>query len=204
MALSSYSDLKSSIQSWMFDRSDLATDAGDFIALCEAELNHVLRTRRQITITELTLDSDSRSALPDDYLEFRRVTALTSPRRTLDLVAPNYRDDTYPFRHSGYPSVFTIDGDGILVLPATTSGIELEYFAKIAALSESATSNWVLEQFPNIYLYGSLKHAAIFIGDEGRMQQMGSLFNGLLDALVVSERAALWSRGNARVNGVTP
>src|SRR5687768_2762501 len=200
MGLSSYSDLKSSIQAWMFDRSDLATEADDFITLCEAELNRMLRTRRQITITELTLDADSRAALPTDYLEFRRVTALTSPRRTLDLVSPNYRDDMYPYRHSGYPSVFSIDGDGILVLPATTSGIELEYFAKIAALTEANPTNWVLEQFPNIYLYGSMKHAAIFIGDEGRTQQMGSLFNGLLDALVTSERAALWSRGNARVN----
>lgn len=204
MALSSYSDLKSAIQAWSYDRSDLATEADDFITLCEAELNRILRTRRQITITELTLDADSRAALPTDYLEFRRVTALTTPRRTLDLVSPNYRDDTYPYRHSGYPSVFTIDGDGILVLPTTTSDVEFEYFAKISALTESNTTNWVLEQFPNIYLYGSMKHAAIFIGDEGRTQQMGSLFNGLLDALVVSERAALWSRGNARVNGATP
>lgn len=204
MAMSSYSDLKSSIQSWMFDRSDLATEADDFVALCEAEMNQVLRTRRQITITELTLDSDSRAALPDDYLEFRRVTALTSPRRTLDLVSPNYRDGAYPFRYSGYPTVFSIDGDGILVLPATTSSIEFEYYAKIAALTEANQSNWLLEQFPNLYLYGSMKHAAIFIGDEGRMQQMGSLFSGLLDALVVSDRGATMSRGNARVNGPTP
>lgn len=204
MALSSYADLKASIQAWMFDRGDLATEAGDFIALCEAELNRVLRTRRQITITTLTLDGDSRAALPADYLEFRRVTALTAPRRTLDLVAPNYRDDVYPFRHSGFPSVFTIDGDGILVLPATTADIEFEYFAKLPALSESNTTNWILEQLPNVYLYGSLKHAAIFIGDEGRTQQMGSLFSSLLDALVTSERGAMWSRGNARVNGATP
>src|SRR6188768_2969249 len=204
MAITSYSDLKSSIQSWMYDRSDLATEADDFVALCEAEMNQVLRTRRQITITELTLDSDSRAALPTDYLEFRRVTALTSPRRTLDLVSPNYRDDTYPYRHSGFPTVFSIDGDGILVLPATTSSIEFEYYAKIAALTEANQSNWLLEQFPNLYLYGSMKHAAIFIGDVARMQQMGSLFSGLLDALVVSDRGATMSRGNSRVNGPTP
>lgn len=204
MALSSYGDLKASIQSWMFDRTDLAPQAGDFISLCEAELNRILRTRRQLTIDTLVLDSDSRAALPSDYLEFRRVTALTSPRRTLDMVTPNYRDEFYPYRQSGFPDVFTIDGDGILVLPATTANIEFEYYARIPALTEAAPSNWVLSEFPNIYLYGSLKHAAIFIGDEGRMQQMGSLFSGLLDALVASEKAALWSRGNARVNGATP
>lgn len=204
MALSSFDDLKSSIQSWMYDRLDLAPLAGDFIALCEADLNRVLRTRRQITIEELALDADSRAALPDDYLEFRRLTALTTPRRTLDMVTTNYRDDMYPFRHAGYPSVFTIDGDGILVLPASSDDVELEYYARITPLAEDNQSNWLLEEFPNIYLYGSLKHAAIFIGDEGRTQVLGSMFNGLLDALVSSERAAIWSRGSARVNGATP
>ena len=204
MSLSSYSDLKSSIQSWMFDRSDLATEAADFVTLCEADLNRVLRTRRQLTIATLTLDANSRVALPTDYLEFRRVTAMTTPRLTLDMVTSDYRDAFYPYRESGFPAVFTIDGDGILVLPATTADIEFEYYAEIAPLPEAAPSNWLLEKFPNIYLYGSLKHAAIFIGDDGRTQAMGSMFNGLLDALVSSERGAMWSRGNARVHGPTP
>lgn len=204
MALASYTDLKSSIASWMYDRQDLATSAADFITLCEGDLNRVLRARRQLTTTTLTLDANSQAILPADYLEFRQATALTSPRRPLAAVTPNYVDSAYPFRHSGYPSIFTIDGSTMMVLPATTADIEIKYFAKIPALSDGNPTNWLLTDFPNIYLYGSLKHAGLFIGDESRTQAMGSLFNGLLDALVTAERGSIWSSGNARVNGATP
>lgn len=204
MALESYADLKSSIVDWMFDRPDLATFAGDFITLCEADLNRVVRGRKQITVASLTLDGDSKADLPDDYLEFRNVTALTNPRRRLSAVAPGTRDDVYPFRQAGYPSVFSIDGDTLMVLPKTTAEIELEYFAKIPALSDANSSNWLLDKFPNIYLYGSLKHACLFIGNNERAASFGSMFNGLLEALIREEKGAMWARGNARVAMVTP
>lgn len=204
MAIASYSDLKSSIQSWMYDRSDLAAVTGDFITLCEGDINRVLRAREQLTVTTLTLDSNSQASLPSDYLEYRSVVAQTTPRVVLDPVSPGYRDDVYPFRSSSYPKVFTIDGAKLMVLPATTSSIELEYFASVPALSESNTTNWLLTKFPNIYLYGSLKHAAVFIGDDNRMKNFGSLFNGLLDALVKAEAAGLWAGGVAKVRGATP
>lgn len=204
MTIASYSDLKSSISSWMYDRSDLATVAGDFITLCEGDINRVLRGREQLTTTTLTLDSNSQASLPDDYLEYRSVVAQTTPRIALDPVSPGYRDYTYPFRSSSYPKVFTIDGSKLMVLPATTSGIELEYFAKVAALTETNTTNWLLTKFPNIYLYGSLKHAAVFIGDDDRMKTFGALFNGLLDAMVKAEAASLWASGVAKVRGATP
>lgn len=204
MAIDSYSALKTSIQSWMFDRTDLAPMCGDFITLCEGDINRVLRGRKQITVTTLTLDDDGVADLPDDYLEFRNVTALTSPRRRLSMVAPGYRDDAYPFRDACWPNVFSIDGDTMMVLPKTSSDIELEYFAKIPALSDATTSNWLLAKVPNIYLYGSLKHAAVFVGNDERAQTFGSLFTGLLDALVAEEKGAVWSGGRARVSGPTP
>lgn len=204
MALSSYSDLKSSIQSWMFDRTDLVSVVDDFIDLCEGELNRVLRTRQQLTTTTLTLDADSRAALPTDYLEHRRVTTVASPIRTLDLVTPSYRDDMFQGQ-SGTPQVFTIDGSGVLVAPASaTSQVTLEYFATIPALSDSTTTNWLLTKFPNAYLYGCLKHACIFIGDVPRTQQMGAMFASEIDAIKQDDNKAMWARAHARPAGAAP
>lgn len=204
MALGTYSDLKTSIQSWMYDRTDLASVVDDFIDLCEGEMNRVLRTRQQITITTLTLDANSRAALPDDYLEHRRVKTVASPIRTLDLVTPNYRDDMFQGQ-SGTPQVFTLDGDGILVAPASASSeIEFEYFAAVPALSDAAPTNWLLTRFPNVYLFGSLKHAALFIGDQGRTQQMGTMFAAEIDAIKQDDNKALWARAHARPSGATP
>lgn len=204
MAIENFADLKSSIVDFMFDRSDLAGFTDTFIQLCEGDLNRVLRTRHQLTTATLTLDSDSKASLPADYLEARNAVALTTPRRRLEQVAPDYVENVYPSRQSGYPRVYVIEGSEILVLPETASNVEFTYFAKIPALSESNTTNWLLTQFPNVYLYGALKHANEFIGSSDRMMRMAQMFNGQLDALVTDERGALWSRGNARVAGVTP
>ncbi|WP_455296456.1 phage adaptor protein [Brucella pituitosa] len=204
MALSSYDDLVSSIQNWMFDRPDLAPMCGDFIALAEGELNQELRTRQQLTTTALTLDASGTATLPVDYLSFREVVALTNPRRVLELAAPSYRDQEMPYRIAGDPKYFTIDGGIITVLPLTSSQIEISYFAKIPALSTEEPQNWLLDKFPNIYLYAACKQAAIFIGDSDRTNTMGSAYQAALNQFKASEEFAMYSRASARASGPTP
>lgn len=204
MAIETFADLKTAITDFMFDRSDLAGFADNFIQLCEGDLNRVLRTRDQLTTATLTLDADSKSDLPADYLEARNAVALTTPRARLSQVAPDYIEDTYPSRQSGYPRVYVIEGGNIIVLPETTSSIEFTYYAKIPALSEANTTNWLLTKFPNIYLYGCLMHANEFIGNAERMARMAEMFKIQVDSLVSDDKGAMWPRGNARVAGVNP
>lgn len=204
MALDSYASLQSSIQQWMGDRTDLASYCADFIALAEAEIGVEMRSRKQVTIADLVLDADSKADLPADYLAYRNVVALTSPRRKLEEVTPGYRDDAWPFRDAGWPVAFSIDNDSILVLPATSYDIEIEYYAKIPALSDSNTTNWVLTLYPTLYLYGAAKQAAIFTDDDARLQKFAQLFDTKLAEAVAAERGALWSNGRARVDGPTP
>lgn len=199
MAIQNLGDLKAEILSWMFDRQDLATQNGSFVTLCEADLNRVLRTRRQLATETLTLDAGGHADLPDDYLQFREVTALTNPKRVLSLVAPSSRDKEFPYPQSGLPSVFTIDGSTITVMPFTESDIRLDYWAKLPPLVEDADTNWLLEEHPGVYLYGALKHACIFIGNEQRASTMGNMFNGLLDAVMSENTLAMYSRASARV-----
>lgn len=213
MALATYANLQTAIQDWMFDRTDLtmATTA-DFVVLCEGELNNgapaignmppvsPLRTRDQLTTTELT-PSSGVCDLPADYAQYRQVTALTDPRRVLEAVAPSFRDTDQAFRSSGLPSWFSISGDEMLVLPTNAANVELEYYAKVPALSGAA--NWLLTKFPNVYLYGCLKHACIYIGDE-RAQTMAAMFSGLVDGLNASDVKSMYARAAARVSRVTP
>lgn len=204
MAIKNLGDLKAAILEWMYDRQDLASQNGSFVDLCHADLNRVLRTRRQLKSVTITADGNGTYPVPDDYLQFREVAALSNPRRVLSLVAPTYRDKAYPYPQAGCPSVFTIDGGTITVMPSTSSDIGMEYWAKLPALSEDTDSNWLLEENPGVYLYGALKHACIFIGDQQRAATMGSMFNGLVDAIMGDDRSAMYSRAGARVSGPTP
>lgn len=200
MALQNLGDLKSSIADWMFDRQDLATVAGDFVTLCQAELNRVLRTRRQLTNVMLMLDADGQADIPADYLQFREVAALTNPKRVLEFVAPTYQDWAYPYEFSDLPSVFTISGAKLIIRPKTSSDIGVEYWARLPELADESDSNWLLQEHPGIYLYGCLKHASIYIGNQARADTMANAQAGLIDTLVADDRLGMYSRARAHAS----
>lgn len=206
MALSTYTDILSAVGQFSYDRQDLVTYAPDFIDLCEAEVNRVLRCREQLKTVSLTPDVDGRVTLPDDYQEFRSITALTNPRRRLDAVVPGTAEAMYPNRYAGYPEVFVINDDNTAqVLPLNTSNIELQYYSKIPALTEAAPTNWLLTKAPTVYLYGTLKHAAIFIGDSERLPIFGAQFADAVKTLIQDDRRAKFgSRTIAKVSGPNP
>jgi hypothetical protein len=206
MALLTYSDLKSSICNWMIDRQDLAVVAADCISLSENDMNKILRTRKQHATAEIT-PVDGVIDLPPDYLAWRSVTALTSPRRPLEAYSQGTFDDLYTTRHSGSPEHFVVDGPKMHILPATEAVIELKYYKRVPALTDEIgkDTNWLLSEYPNMYLWGSLKYAAIYIVSPDKASMYGSLFSGALDALVIEDQNSVYgNRTIARIRGVTP
>lgn len=204
MALDSYSSLKSSITDWLQGRTDLVTVVDDFIDLSEAEFNRVLRVREMEATSTLTLDGNGEATLPTDYLAWRTVTALTDPRREVEYATPSYIEDTYPDRPSGYPEVFTIRGSTLLVAPITSSSIRFDYYQKIQALSDSQTTNWLLDKMPGLYLHMSLKHASVYLDEDALAQRYASLAQAALSALTSDDWTSRFNRASMRVSGPTP
>ncbi len=77
MALSTYSELKTSVADWL-NRSDLTSAVPDFISLAEAQVERRLRTRQMIVRATATIDSEY-SAVPADFLEARSLKLQTNP-----------------------------------------------------------------------------------------------------------------------------
>jgi len=199
MSLADVSNLRSSITSWLLGRTDLAPQVDDFIALNEADINMVLRVREMEASSDLT-PVDGVATLPADYLAWRTVTALTSPRRDLDFVAPSAMPDAC----GTIPRTFTITGDSLVLDATGTFDVRLAYYARIPALSDANTTNWLLEKAPNVYLFGCLKYAAVFISDEAAASMYGTLFVSTMEALMVADKGARWARGGVRLEGPTP
>lgn len=200
MPIQTLGDLKSSIRDWMYDRADLVPVIPDFIALAQADLDRVLRLRRQIKTATLALDSNGAAALPSDYAQYREAVALTNPKRVLEFVAPTWADWAHPFDEAGLPRVFTIDGPSLIVRPKTQADVSLQYWAKLPALAADNDTNWLLQEHPGIYLYSALKHACIYIGDPERGQQMAGLAAGLVEALVNEDRVGMYAKAGARIS----
>lgn len=214
MSLSTYSDLKSAITSWCYGRTDIAAVADDFIDLTEADINTgvldpatggtvKLRTRDMETTTSLTPDSNGQATIPTDYLEFRQVTSTNNPRRNLMLISASMAEEKYPFRESDLPNNFTIIGTKIQVLPVSTTAISLVYYAKITALSDSNTTNWLLTAKPNVYLFGCLRHACAWMADDREQIYLGKFIEGIR-TYNDSDTAGRWSRASSLASGQKP
>lgn len=189
MSLDSYANLKTALAAWLWrpNDADLTTSIPDMIAMAEAEMNRRIRSRRKAIRSEATITSEF-TDLPSDFdAMVSLVNETTDPQRRLTYIDPEkaaeLKNTTYTA--SGQPVYFSIVGDELQVIPSPDSSYSLEmtYRQKIPALSDSNTSNWVLVDHPDIYLYGSLVHAAPFLQDDDRVAVWGTLHERALASL---------------------
>jgi hypothetical protein len=105
--------------------------------------------------------------LPTGFLQVRDMFILSGgTKNALRYVAPGQMDQMIGTSVSGKPSAYTILGDNFRFAKkpdASYSGV-INYYKKFDTLSSTNTSNYILTDHPAIYLYGSLFHAANFLG----------------------------------------
>ena len=211
MALNTYSALKTSIANWL-NRSDLTSEiSGDFIVLTEKDFNSKLRIRKMITQTTITVDAETES-LPSGFLQVRDFYILNGGTKyALNYITPAQMDQIKGGSMTGQPSTYTILGDNFRFAPspsASYTGV-INYFKEFDALSDSNTSNYILTNHPAIYLYGSLYHAANFLGgiEPRQVQQWQQMYSTAMERLERNDRedqygnAPLQQRGDVTVAG---
>ena len=192
MALTSYTTLKASIANWL-NRSDLTDEiADDFIVLTEADFNSKLRVRKMIAQSTITIDSETES-IPTGFLQVRDFYILSgSTKYPLRYMTPSQMDQTKGTSTTGIPQAYTILGDTFRFMPkpdATYTGY-VNYYKKFTALSDSNTTNFILTNHPAIYLYGSLFHAANFLGgyNPQQVQTWQQMYATALERLELNDR----------------
>ena len=170
MALSTYSELKSAIANWL-NRTDLTDEiADDFIKLTEADFNAKLRIRPMEQIDTITIDSETET-VPTGFIAVRSFyILLSSVKYPLEYITPHNLFEVKGGSTTARPRAYTIESDNETETfrfgpsPDTSYTGYLSYYKAISALSVSNTSNWMLANHPAVYLYGSLFHAANFLG----------------------------------------
>ena len=185
MAISTYTELKTSIASWL-NRDDLTSVIPDFISLAEAGINRDLRHYKMIERADATLDSRY-VQMPTDWMETVRFSITSGNTYRLELVS---RDDMLEYRQktadaSGRPRFYANIGDMIEVFPTPDADytMQLQYYAKTPALSDSNASNWLLLDAPDVYLYGTLIQSAPYLQDDARTQTWAALYAAALQSL---------------------
>jgi len=192
MALSTYTELKSTIANWL-NRSDLTSEiAEDFIVLAEADFNSKLRIRQMHSQTTITIDAETEST-PTGFLQVRDFYILSNnDKYAMNYLSPAQMDSIKGTSMSGLPVAYTILGSTFRFTPRPAdsySGI-LNFYKKFDALSATNTSNYILTDHPAIYLYGSLFHASNFLGgiDPNQSQQWSQMYQTALERAELNDR----------------
>lgn len=171
MAITNYSELKSSIADWL-NRADLTAVIPDFIALAEAQINRQLRTHDMIKRATATVTDDYFS-VPLDWLETNVLVNLGTQTIPMEYVDYERLNELKGLSISGDPRFYTMIDGKFLILPAASSTapatLELSYVGKIPALSDSNTTNWLLTKSPDLYLYASLMQAEPYLKNDERV-----------------------------------
>ena len=192
MALTTYTELKASLANWL-NRSDLTTEiADDFIKLAEADFNSKLRVRSMVAQTTITINAET-EALPTGFLQVRDFFITDGgSKHSLQYITPAQMDQIRGSSVTGQPSTYTIIGENFRFAPkpASTYTATLNFYKEFDPLSVSNTSNFILASHPAIYLYGSLYHAANFLGgvEPARLQQWQGMYTTAMERLERNDR----------------
>lgn len=164
MSLSTYSGLKASIANWL-NRTDLANEIPDFIELAENRISHELRIPAMEKTILLNVNSEGYATLPSDFLEAKDVFWNYEP---LDRIPPAqlYR----MVDRSGPPEAFARETYRLKFYPTPTvtesDEMRMIYYYDPGRLTDEAPTNVLLSTAAELYLFGSLVQAAVFLGTD--------------------------------------
>jgi hypothetical protein len=197
MALDTFANLKTSIANYL-NRDDLTSHIPDFIALAEARHGRDLRLRIMESVATATATSGTNYlALPTNFLEFRYVALNTTPKIVLRYMSPFELTRNYGGTTSGEPVYMTLIGERLYFGPTPDSNYSIEwaYYAKPTALSDSNTSNAILTNHPDLYLYASLLESAPFLMQDERLGTWAELYKEAVRVANTSDEVGRHSSG---------
>ena len=184
-----YQRLKEVIADWA-NRGDLDSQIPVFIEMAEARLKRDLRDKVRMTQRAEAMVYGEYFPLPCDWCETIKVIADGSVLRLTDSF------NVERIELFAGPKFYRHSGDQLQLLPATDVSesdpirFEMEYLAFPEALSEENQSNWVLNTYPDLYIYGAMLQVAPYLQDDARIPVWAQAYGEAVSAAnVASEKS---------------
>ncbi len=184
MSISTYDELKTAVAEWLI-RDDLTDRIPDFIMLAEKSMQRLLKVAEmEIEASLTTVANVATVALPTGYSGLRGLRAYND--------AIWYDVQILPLQPSldngviGAPPVAaSIVGSNLKFRPIPNEAypLLLNYYGKFTPLSDSAPTNWLLDDHPDAYLYGALLQSAPYLGTDDRLSLWADGFNSVIQQI---------------------
>lgn len=182
MAITNYSELKTAIADFL-NREDMTSIIPTFIALAEAQIARDLRHWKQEKRVTTAVDERYEN-LPNDWLQLKML-ALSTGEMINSISSAEMADRRAQSEAAGTPRFVRMTADQIELYPTPSEATDITmlYYARIPALNDTDTSNWLLNDAPDVLLYGSLIHSAPYLSDDNRATVWASLYKSGIDKL---------------------
>lgn len=165
MAFSTFAELKTALSDWMH-RSDVSGNVADWITLAEARLNRELNpVEEEATLTGVVgsrvIDVSSLSIVEPMALYLTQTGSSDEVLLT--------KRGTFPYDStSNEPEFWAYDSDDSeinLNRPCDAAYSFRFQYRERFTLSDTATTNWLLTNYPDIYLASCIVWGGMYLGD---------------------------------------
>lgn len=203
MALDSFANLKTAVAARLNNTEATDAHVTDFVTIAENEINRKLRAlwnqKRAYAVP-----TGAYVAVPTDYQSLVSIQFTEGGYRyTLEQVSPHLLDQTYPSTSAGVPRYYAIHDGQFEFRPAfsstNTTEVEITYYFKPAALSDTNTTNETLDNAPELLLYRALAEGFDFLFDEQRAVKYMQMYEKTKREIEKEAIKAKWSGVPLRV-----
>lgn len=192
MALDTYTNLQAAVVNWL-KRDDLTSYIPDFVTLAEdmlfTDLAVLNPPPRQMETTQSSTLSGQTLALPAGYLSTKRFrVSVGGSYRVLEYKTP---EQMGKYVSSESPWYYTTNGDNLELGPIPDSGYAYDWIyhkSPDPLATASGGVNWLLAQYPSLYLYGSLLQTAPFLKNDERLATWQALYQQQMQNLEEANR----------------
>jgi len=196
MAITNYTNLQSTIADYL-NRSDLTSIIPVFVQLAEAQMNRDIRHyEMEARSTGVQDAGDEYMQVPSTWLENIRAHVQGTGTTPLDLISRAAMADKRAGAEdmAGRPEYYCMADGQFQLYPTPDSEytIELLFYEKIPDLASNST-NWLLEEAPDVYLYGSLIHSAPYLQEDERAMVWAQMYAAAVQRLNESSEKARMS-----------
>lgn len=207
MAIDSQLTLQSGIADFL-NRDDLTAVIPTFIDMAEGQINRDVRHWKMETTAQLSVSGDF-ALLPSDWLETKNAQYYPDINNftkfhPLEYLSQNALDERKMNSENmiGEPQYYTFSvnaGAGQYILfpqpkARADDKVVLSYLQKLNLDS----TNWLLTDYPDVYLYGSLIHAAIYLKDDERLSLFTQMYNAAVQRVNASSDEAEYKHNRLR------
>jgi hypothetical protein len=160
------------------------------IGRAEAMFNRQIRAPQMETEIDIGVTSEA-TDLPADFLALRSVYQEGSPDKALRSMSPAGLRSLYLGR-SGTPQAYAIENMRLVIGPVGDASITLLYYAKLVPLTENNPTNWLLRDYPDLYLHQTLAILFGKTGDRERASDNLGIATALIEQINAAGRKARW------------